>query len=178
MRMLKKLLLGLAVLVVLLLAAGLFLPKSMHVERSIVTSASPERVFSLVDGFARFNEWSPWAELDPDTVYKYSGPPSGVGARMEWTSQDSSVGTGSQEVIAIEPGRSVTNRLDFGPQGTATARIDIVPDGTGSRVTWSMDSSFEDDYFGRYFGLFMEKFVGRDYEKGLAKLKALAEAGP
>ncbi len=177
MRTLRKLLLGLAVLLVLLLAAGLFLPKSVHVERSIVTSVPPERVFPLVDGFARFNEWSPWAELDPNTVYEYSGPPSGVGARMEWTSQDSSVGSGSQEVIAIEPGRSVTNRLDFGTQGQATARIDVVPDGSGSRITWSMDSSFEDDYFGRYFGLFLEKFVGTDYEKGLAKLKALAESG-
>jgi len=178
MPMLRKLLLGLAVLLMLLLAAGLFLPQSAHVERSIVTSAPPERVFTLVDGFARFNEWSPWAELDPGTVYKYSGPPSGVGARMEWSSQDSSVGSGSQEVIAIEPGRSVTNRLDFGPQGQATARIDVVPEGSGSRVTWSMDSSFENDYLGRYFGLFFDKLIGKDYEKGLTKLKTLAEAGP
>lgn len=178
MRMLRKLLLGLAALVVLLLAAGLFLPRSVHVERSIVTSAPPERVFPLVDGFARFNEWSPWAELDPDTVYRYSGPPTGVGARMEWASEDSSVGSGSQEVIAIEPGRSVTNRLDFGSQGQATARIDVVPEGRGSRVTWSMDTSFEDDYLGRYFGLFFDSLIGKDYEKGLAKLKALAEASP
>jgi uncharacterized protein YndB with AHSA1/START domain len=177
MRMFKRLLLGLAALAVLLLAAGLFLPRSAHVERSMVTSASPERVFALVDGFARFNEWSPWAELDPATVYEYSGPASGVGARMQWSSKDPSVGSGSQEVIAVEPGRSVTNRLDFGPQGLATARIDVRPEGSGSRVTWSMDSSFDDDYLGRYFGLFFDRMIGPDYEKGLAKLKALAEAG-
>jgi uncharacterized protein YndB with AHSA1/START domain len=175
--MIRKLLLGLTVLLVLVLAAGLFLPRSAHVERSIVTSAPPERVFPLVDGFARFNEWSPWAELDPNTVYTYSGPASGVGARMEWSSENSNVGSGSQEVIAIEPGRSVTNRLDFGPQGQATARIDIEPAGGGSRITWSMDSSFEDDYLGRYFGLLFDRLIGPDYEKGLAKLKALAEAG-
>jgi len=127
MRTLRKLLLVLAALVVLVLAAGLFLPKSAHVERSVVTSAPPERVFPLIDGFARFNEWSPWAELDPGTVYTHSGPPNGVGARMEWSSKHSNVGSGSQEVIAIEPGRSVTNRLDFGQQGQATARIDVVP---------------------------------------------------
>jgi hypothetical protein len=48
---------------------------------------------------------------------------------------------------------------------------------SGSRVV-GMDSSFEDDYLGRYFGLFFDKLIGKDYEKGLAKLKALAEAGP
>jgi uncharacterized protein YndB with AHSA1/START domain len=176
MRTLKRLLFGLAALLALLLAAGLFLPRSAHVERSIVTSAPPERVFALVDGFARFNEWSPWAELDPATVYTYSGPASGVGTRMEWSSENPSVGSGSQEVIALEPGRSVTNKLDFGPQGLATARIEVVPEGSGSRVTWSLDSSFEDDYLGRYFGLFFDRLIGPDYEKGLAKLKALAEA--
>lgn len=178
MRMLKKLLIGFAVLAVLLLLAGLFLPKSAHVERSIVTSASPERVFLLVNGFARFNEWSPWADLDPNAVYEFSGPVTGIGARMQWSSQDSSVGSGAQEIIGVEPGRSVTSRLDFGAQGQSVSHIEMVPEGTGSRVTWSFDTSFEDDYFGRYIGLLFETFIGKDYEKGLAKLKALAEASP
>src|SRR4029079_17993737 len=87
MKPLKAAVYGLIGLVAVVLAAGLFLPRKAHVERSIVTSAAPATVFEIVNGFRRFNEWSPWARLDPDTKYTYSGPETGVGARMEWSSK-------------------------------------------------------------------------------------------
>jgi uncharacterized protein YndB with AHSA1/START domain len=177
MKFLKRLFIFGLVLVALFLVVGLFLPTSAHVERAITTSASPQAVYDIVSGFRRFNEWSPWADLDPNTRYTYSGPDTGVGARMEWQSDDSSVGSGSQEVLAVEPGRSVTNKLDFGSQGQATATITLAPEGDGTRIVWAFDSSFEGNFLGRYFGLMFEKYIGADYEKGLARLKAVAEAG-
>jgi uncharacterized protein YndB with AHSA1/START domain len=176
MKPLKGILYGLIGLVALVLAAGLFLPRHAHVERSIVTSASPATVFEIVNGFTRFNEWSPWAQLDPNTKYTYSGPETGVGSRMEWSSKRPEVGTGSQEVIAIDPDRRVTNAIDFGAQGKGTATIGLEPVAAGTRITWSLDTDFEHNYFGRYFGPLMDRFVGADYEKGLARLKELAEA--
>lgn len=178
MRFARGLLYSLACLAVLLLAAGLFLPKSAHVERSVVTTASADTVFGIVNGFARFNEWSPWVDEDPATKYTFSGPPTGVGAKMSWTSDKPEVGKGSQEIIAVEPGRSVTTQLDFGDQGRATSRIDLAGEAGGTRITWSFDTSFEDDYFGRYFGLFFDRLIGADYEKGLARLELLAESLP
>lgn len=178
MRFARGLLYSLACLAVLLLAAGLFLPKSAHVERSVVTTASADTVFGIVNGFARFNEWSPWVDEDPATKYTFSGPPTGVGAKMSWTSDKPEVGKGSQEIIAVEPGRSVTTQLDFGDQGRATSRIDLAGEAGGTRITWSFDTSFEDDYFGRYFGLFFDRLIGADYEKGLARLESLAESLP
>lgn len=178
MKLLRRLLYAVAGLVALLLAIGLFLPTSVHVERSVVTSASPATVYAIVSGFGRFNEWSPWFDLDPHTRYTYSGPEHGVGARMAWTSDKPEVGAGSQEIIAVEPGRSVTTQLDFGPQGQATARIEAVPEGSGARITWAFDTSFEGDFLGRYFGLLFDRMIGADYEKGLARLKTLAEAAP
>ena len=69
-------------LVALFFVTGLFLPQTAHVERSMTTTASPATVYGLVDGFQRFNEWSPWASLDPATKYTYSGPdPSSTGRR-------------------------------------------------------------------------------------------------
>ncbi len=176
MKFLKRLFVIALALVALFLVVGLFLPTSAHVERAITTSASPQTVYGIVSGFRRFNEWSPWADLDPNTRYTFSGPDAGVGARMEWQSDDSSVGSGSQEVLAVEPGRSVTNKLDFGSQGQATAKITLAPEGGGTRIVWAFDSSFEGNYLGRYFGLMFEKYIGADYEKGLARLKVLAEA--
>lgn len=176
MKILKGLFFFLLGLVALFFVVGLFLPKTAHVERSTTTTASPETVYSLVDGFKRFNEWSPWASLDPATKYTYSGPETGVGARMAWTSANPDVGNGSQEVISVEPGRSVTNRLDFGMDTPTTSTILLVPEGTGTRVTWTLDTDFSGSLVGRYFGLLLDRMVGPDYEKGLAQLKAVAES--
>jgi len=138
MKILKRLLYAIVGLIAALPAIGLLLPNSAHVERSVTTTASPDTVYGIVNGFARFNEWSPWAGLDP--------------------------------------GRSVTTRLDFGSQGTATSKLEVVPEADGSRITWSFDTSFEGDFLGRYFGLLVDRMIGADYEKGLSRLEALAEA--
>jgi hypothetical protein len=97
---------------------------------------------------------------------------------LSWVGDPSKMGSGSQEITAIDPGRSVTTRLDFGAQGQATATMTIEPEGSGSRITWAFDTSFEDNFLGRYFGLFFDRWIGADYERGLAKLKVVAEAAP
>jgi uncharacterized protein YndB with AHSA1/START domain len=176
MKILKGLFFSLLALVVLLFLLGLLLPKVAHVERSITTTARPETVYGLIDGFQRFNEWSPWAGLDPDTKYTYSGPATGVGARMEWASANPDVGNGSQEVLEVEPGRRVTSKLDFGMDNPTTSTISLLPDGTGTRITWALDTDFSGSLLGRYFGLALDRMVGPDYEKGLAQLQAVAES--
>jgi hypothetical protein len=177
-KIIRRVLYSLVALIALLLLAGLLLPNAARVERTITTTASPDTVYGIVNGFARFNEWSPWADLDPKTRYAYSGPPTGVGASMTWTSDKAEVGSGSQEILAVEPGRSVTTRLDFDSNvATSTMRIEPATGG-GSRITWSFDTSFEGNFAGRYFGLLLDRMIGADYEKGLARLKALAEAAP
>jgi uncharacterized protein YndB with AHSA1/START domain len=176
MKFLKALLALLAALAALFFAIGLFLPQTARVERSITTTASPAVVFGLVNGFQYFNEWSPWAGLDPATRYTYSGPASGVGARMEWRSEDPNVGNGSQEVVAVVPDRSVTSTLDFGLGYATTATIALLPEAAGTRVTWTLDTDFANSIVGRYFGLALDRMVGPDYERGLAQLKRVAEA--
>jgi len=159
-------------------AVGLILPNSAHVERAITIGASPPTVYAIVSGFQRFNEWSPWFDLDPQARYTYAGPESGVGARMTWASDKPDVGSGSQEIVSVEPGRVVKTRLEFGGQGPSMSTLTITPEGGGSRIAWAFDTSFEGNYFGRYMGLMFDKFIGRDYEQGLSKLKTIAEATP
>lgn len=181
MKILKRILLGFVILLALLVLVGLLLPSSAHVQRSTTITAPPSAVFEVVNSFKRFNEWSPWYELDPAARYVYSGPEQGVGARFEWTSEKPEVGSGSQEIIASEPDKRVRSKLDFGSQGTAEAEISIVPVDQGSEVTWSLDSQFGFNLLHRYFGLLFDQWFGADYEKGMAKLKALLEkdaAGP
>ena len=176
MKLLKGLFFTALLLVTTFAVIGLFLPKIARVERSITIAASPEAVYELVDGFRRFNEWSPWARLDPATKYTFSGPERGVGARMEWSSDNPDVGAGSQQIIAVEPGRAVTSTLDFGMDNPTTSKMVLLPDGAATRATWTLETDLSGSLVGRYFGLALDRMVGPDYEKGLAQLKALAES--
>ena len=178
MKLLKALFATVVVLLLALVAIGLLLPNVVHVERSIATSAPPEAVYDVVSGFRRFNEWSPWAALDPATRYEYEGPDRGVGARMRWQSEHRDVGDGRQEIVAVEPGRSVTIRLDFGQDGANVTRIDLVPEGAGTRIVWSMHSDFGDNLVGRFLGPLLDRMVGPDFERGLENLKRLVEVAP
>ncbi len=178
MKILKKLFIAVLALVAVLAIVGLVLPSTAHVERSTVISAPQSTLFALVNGYARFNEWSPWAEMDPETRYTHEGPAQGVGARQSWQSDHKNVGSGSQEITLSEPYRRVETALDFGPQGTAQAFFDLSPEADGTRVVWGFDTSFGYNLVGRYFGLFFDGMLGSEYEKGLANLKRLAESLP
>ena len=172
----KKILGGLLVLVVIILAIGLMLPSKVHVERSTVINAPPSTVFSFVNDLHKFNLWSPWAKLDPNTQYTFSGPDSGVGATMAWRSEQRDVGNGQHKIMVSTPDQQVQTALDFGDMGTAFATFDLVASGTGTRVTWGFDKDAGYNMMGRYFGLMMDKMIGPDFEQGLANLKTVAES--
>ena len=178
--MLKGLLIGLVALVLAVVVIGFILPDEAHVERAVTIHAPACTIYAQMDDFRRFNLWSPWAEIDPDgTTYTFSGPDRGVGAKMEWSSEDKNVGSGSQEITAVEPYEEVRTSLDFGDQGKADA-VFLLDDeaGDGVRVTWAFDTSFEGRFLGRFFGLFMDSWVGADFEDGLGNLKTLTEGLP
>jgi hypothetical protein len=129
MQILKKLLVGLLALLALLVIIGFILPSTIHLERSTVISAPQSTVFALVNGYARFNEWSPWAKIDPQTTYTYGGPAQGVGAKQAWESENDEVGVGSQVITSSEPYSRVESELDFGSQGTAQSFFELSAEG-------------------------------------------------
>jgi hypothetical protein len=88
MKALKIILVTLLIVLTVLIVVGVFLPSNIHVERSTVIEAPQATVFTLVNGFALFNRWSPWFEMDPEARYTYEGPAFGPGARMSWISDN------------------------------------------------------------------------------------------
>ena len=175
MKALKILSIAAVVIVGLFVIVGLMLPRGVHVERSTMIEAPKQQVFALVSGFARFNEWSPWADLDPEATYVLSGPEQGLGARMEWRSDKPEVGAGAQEVIAIQPGREVRVKLSFEGQGEANATMLLAGGPESTRATWSFDMDLGMNPVMRWMGLMIDGPIGADYEKGLSRLKSLAE---
>lgn len=174
MRIVKRVLIGLVVLIAVLCGVAFFLPQNVHVERSIVVAAPPEAVFPYVNSFARFNEWSPWAKLDPNAKYTFEGPAEGVGAKMTWTG-NGDVGTGVQTILESEAPTRVKSSLEFGDGGPATASFLLAPEGEGTKITWTLDTDLGMNPVARWFGLFLDGMIGADYEKGLSNLKAVAE---
>ncbi|PXF63386.1 SRPBCC family protein [Kangiella spongicola] len=177
MKFLKNFLIVIAVLAIALVIVGFFLPKMVHVERSIVINASQDKVFQQVNSFEDYNSWSPWYKLDPEAKYEYSGPDSGVGAMMSWDSEDSQVGSGSQKIIESQYPSLVKSELLFGedpnPAYATFVLEELGPKET--KVTWSFDADFGDNIIGRYFGLMMDSMLGPSYEEGLESLKAEIE---
>lgn len=146
------------------------------VERSVTIDAPPDRVHPHVADFHRWTAWSPWEDVDPALQRTYAGPGSGPGAVYQW-SGNRRAGRGRMEITESVPPRFV--RVDLQFEKPFKARNDtsftIEPDGAGSRVTWSMTG--KTTLVTRVMGVFssMDAFLGRDFEKGLARLKAVSE---
>lgn len=146
------------------------------VVRSATIDAPPARVYGEIANFRNWTKWSPWEGVDPNLERTYSGAESGTGAVYGW-SGNRRAGQGRMEIVdAIEPSRV---HIDLAFEKPWKARNDtrftIEPAGSGSHVTWSMTG--KKTLMTKAMGIFksMEKFLGPDFEKGLARLKLSAE---
>lgn len=148
---------------------------SYSVERTITINASAPRVHGLVDDFHRWTEWSPWEDLDPALQRTYSGPDQGVGAHYAWNG-NRKAGAGSMEIMRSTPEEIAIALAFLKPfKSTSTSLFELVPDGEQTVVTWRMTGEQTGlmAVFGRFMN--MDKLIGPDFEKGLARLKTAAE---
>jgi uncharacterized protein YndB with AHSA1/START domain len=174
MKIVKWLLGVIVALAAVLAVGGMLLSPTFKVTRSVSVSAPPEKVYALVADPRLWKKWSVWNQRDPAMAITYTGPESGVGAAWAW--QSKSQGDGKMTFTAAEPGTRVAYDLyfpDFGttPQGD----LRFVAEGQGTRVTWTMDGNMGSNILFRWMTLFVDGMVGKDFEGGLANLKALAE---
>ena len=176
MRILKRLLIGLVVLVVLVVAVSQLLPGQVMVARSISIAAPAEAVFPYVNDLRKTNEWSPWVARDPDMTQVFEGPDQGVGMKVTWESDNPEVGSGNQEIIESVENQKVRVALDFGDHGTANAGFLLEPVDDGTKLTWDFETDLGRNPIARYMGLMFDSWIGTDYETGLANIKTLVES--
>lgn len=178
--MVKKIALGLVVVVLALLAFAATRPDTFRVERSTTIKAPPAKVFALLNDFQKFGAWSPWEKLDPAMKRTFSGPASGPGSVYAWEGNDA-VGAGRMEILQTVPDSKVVIKLDFLKPFEAhnTTEHTLQSQGDQTTITWAMFGPHP--YLMRVIGLFvsMDSMVGKDFEQGLANLKRVAEqSGP
>jgi carbon monoxide dehydrogenase subunit G len=175
--MLTRFLIALAVVVILFIVAVASRPSTFRIMRSATVAAPPEVVFMQVYDLHRFQEWSPWAKLDPGCKTTFDGPGAGVGAAFSW-SGNKKVGEGRMTLTESRPPEFIGFKLEFLTpfKATNTTEFTFKPDGGQTVVTWAMSGKC--NFMAKAFGLFMncDKMVGGDFEKGLAQMKSLAEA--
>ena len=166
---------GVLAVIGLLVYAATF-PDTFQVQRTQRINASPEKVFPLINNMHAMNTWNPFSEADPEIKITYTGPESGNGARYEWTG-NSKVGQGSIEIIDVAAPSRVALKLDMLKpiEGHNTVVFTLAPNGPGTDVTWAM--SGERPFIGKVMDAVfnMDRMVGSQFEKGLDKLRAIAE---
>ena len=169
-----------AVVIVIIIAVIIGLaasrPGAFRVVRSILVHASAGEAFGLINDFHLWDQWSPWEKMDPGMKKSFSGALAGAGSVYEWEGNNK-VGKGRMEILNTVPNARIVIKLDFFKPFEAhnTAEFLLSAEGDGTRVTWAMFGP--QPFMAKLMGLFMnmDKMVGKDFERGLAQLKGVAE---
>lgn len=152
---------------------------SYTVTRTATIDVEPSRVYDQIVDFHNWTGWSPWEDLDPELRRTYSGPASGPGAVYAW-SGNRKAGQGRMEITdATQPSMVAADVIFEKPfKAHSETVFTIEPSGSGSQVTWTMTG--QKTMMTKVMGIFtsMDKLIGPDFEKGLARLKATAESQP
>ena len=148
---------------------------TFEIARSTNIAADASDVHGRINDFHEWTSWSPWEDVDPDLQRIYTGPDQGVGAHYAWQG-NRKAGQGSMEIVSPTPER-IGIKLSFLKPWKAVNDVTfaLTPTGHGTEVTWTMNG--EHSGMGKLFSkvFSMDKLVGKDFEKGLARLKAVSE---
>jgi uncharacterized protein YndB with AHSA1/START domain len=169
-----------ALVAVIVIAAVLIFaatkPDTFSVQRTTTIKAAPEKIFAMLDDFHNWGGWSPWEKMDPNMKRTFSGPANGKGSVYEWDG-NSKVGQGRMEITDASAPSHVTIKLDFIKpfEGHNVAEFVLEPRGDSTNVTWTMRGP--SPYIAKLMSVFfsMDSMIGKDFEAGLANLKAAAE---
>ena len=147
------------------------------IERSMRIAAEPAVIYEKVAVFRNWPEWSPWQDLDPDMQTTYVGEDGQIGSGYSWTG-NRKAGAGSMTMTSVdEPNRMGSDLVFEKPFKSAnTMSFQLDPDGEGTNVTWTMIAPHS--LMTRVMSAvgMMERMVGKDFEKGLDKLKSICES--
>lgn len=166
-------------LLILLAALLVFVqtrPDEFHISRSIAIQAPPETIFPLINHLPSNAKWGPWEEEDPNMKRTLSGPESGVGAVYAWDGNNR-VGKGQIEIVKSVPFSRVEMLMTAEKPFEAQNQVILTLDKQGGEtiVTWEMAG--RNNFITKAVGLVMscDAMVGQMFEKGLAKMKRVAE---
>ena len=159
-----------------ILVRAAMLPNDFRVSRSTSIHATREKVFALINDMKAFNQWNPFAKMDPSIKTVYRGSVTGPGAAFDWEGTGKA-GKGSLEIVEVSAPATVTMKLDIlePMEGHNKVVFVLQTNGDTTEVSWAMTGPYP--YLNRIFGTIfnMDKIIGGTFESGLTDLKSLAE---
>lgn len=174
--MFKKIAIAIVVLIAALLVYAATRPDTFRVERTTTMKAPPEKVYAVLSDFQKWGTWSPWEKKDPAMKRTFGSTTSGKGATYAWEG-NGEVGKGSMEIVETAPPSRLKLRLDFIEPFEAHNIVEytLTPQGESTNVSWVLHGPMP--YISKVISIFcdMDSMVGKDFEAGLANLKAVVE---
>lgn len=175
MKTLKKILIWLLAIIVVLIVIGFLLPSKYKVERSTTIHARSSVIYDLTSHFEKWDLWTPWTSaIDSTAKFETVGPDATVGTKRSWDGKI--LKNGEMLITKMVPNELFAYDLSF-EHGKYQSKgyVGIVDNKDSCKVSWVDEGDLGSNPFNRYFGLFMGKMMGPDFEKGLAKLRQVAE---
>lgn len=147
------------------------------ISRELALDAAPDQISPWIIDFHKWVDWSPWEDIDPNLQRTYGGPESGVGTTYEW-SGNRKAGAGRMTITSVKPAL-IDLDLDFTRpfKSASKTKFELKQSGQSTTVVWQVLTP--KTLMTRIAGIFMnmDKMVGGDLDKGLARLKTAVEAG-
>ena len=171
MKILRYLIIAVAVVLILMLAVAFFLPAKFTVERSAVIAAPAEQLYARFAKPRTWASWSAWTtKADPTLVYTYAGPDSGVGAVMSFSAKR--MGDGELRIVEASPAQAVGYELRMkGSDMVVRGHVTFEPAGGGTKVTWQDRGDLGRNVLLRYLAPMLDKSLAAAYEKSFAGLR-------
>jgi Polyketide cyclase / dehydrase and lipid transport len=165
-----------AIVVIAILLYASSRPSTFSLTRGADLRASPEKVFAQINNFKNWAAWSPWEEMDPNMQRNFSGAASGVGAKYSWVG-NKKVGEGNMEITRSVASSNMQLDLHFLKPFKAdnVTEFKLTPISGGTHIDWEMRGPLGLMMKLMHMFMDMDSMVGKDFEKGLEKLKVIVE---
>ena len=178
MKIIKYIVVALGILLAALLLMGLFLPKEYTVSRQVSINRSKTEVFDYVRLLKNQHDYSVWWKMDPNQVTTYTGEDGTVGFIAAWKSELDSVGSGEEEIVAIQEGERIEYALRFKEPFESNASSNMIftaTDSNSTTLTWNFKGDMSYPFNVMQLFMSMEDMLGNDIEQGLNNVKAILE---
>lgn len=167
---------GVLLFTALLLAGlGALLPRTWHVEQSIMINAPPAAVHRYVSDLHYWSEWAQWNQAELAPKNQVGTPSAGAGAALTWYGRGGKA-SGEVRITSSDPERGVSFENRAPDTEPSKARLSYVPRPGVTEVLWRDEGRLPPVVGGLFLDLFQQR-LGKHMTSGLERLKELVELG-
>lgn len=161
--------------IILLIALLAFvIPTAFEHKAEIVINKPKTEVFEYLKSLKNQNNWGVWNQMDPEMKQVFTGTDASVGFISAW--EGKKAGKGAQEIKKITEGERIDLELRFEKPFKVTNSVyytTTTVEGNKTKVVWVMYGNSPRPF--NIMFLLMKGALLKDFNKGLANLKAILE---